>query len=118
RAGIGLERMAVAVALGPLVLVSSADREDHGVVAGRWGAVVAGRAVDRKCDLPRRRDGEPEGVPQAIGPHGAALRREGIVGGHRAVGVVAQHLAERTPDVLGLVGVVLLAEGDVELAVG
>ena len=67
-------------------------------------------------------EGEGEGVAQAEGPDGAVvaggLVEERVVGGDRAVRVDAQDLAEEVGQRLGVGAVGVLADGDVELAVG
>src|SRR5580704_7550638 len=108
--------MAVAVAAGPLVMSAAGHVQVDGVVAGAGAARIARRSIHGDCQLAGRRECDAEWIAQAVRPDGI-FRAERIVRGDRAVRVVAEHLAADVVDVLRAGGIVLIPEGDVELAV-
>src|SRR2546423_6256034 len=106
---------AIAEAGRPLV-ISAADRPINLIPATARRSRVAGWPVVRDHQRAIRREGEPERIAQADRPDGVS-RAEWVVARHCAVGVVAQNLAADARRLLGLGCHMVLAEGDVELAV-
>ena len=122
--GCARYEMGVAVAGRPLV-PGAGYYPERQVVPGGRRADVAGRSVRRDERVPVVVEREPEGVAKAADPDGG-VRSERVIARNRPVGLVAQDLAADVVRVLGHRGLaphgrlghrVLVAEGDVELAV-
>src|SRR2546429_7476714 len=107
---------AIAKAGRPLV-ISAADHPINLIPAAAGRSRVAGWPVVRDHQCAIRREGEAERIAQADRPDGVS-RAEWVVARNSAVGVVAQNLAADARRLLGLGRHVVLAEGDVKLAVG
>src|SRR5256885_8032547 len=106
---------AIAKAGRPLV-ISAADHPINLIPAAAGRSRVAGWPVVRDHQRAIRREGEAERIAQADRPDGVS-RAEWVVARNRAVGVVAQNLAADARRLLGLGRHVVLAQGDVKLAV-
>src|SRR5438552_1336627 len=107
---------AIAVTGRPLV-ISAADHPVDLIPAAARRSRVAGWPVVRDHQGAVGSEGEAEWIAQADRPDWVA-RAERVVARNRAIGVVAQNLAADARRVLRLGRHVVLAQGDVQLAVG
>src|SRR6266705_6047088 len=107
---------AIAVARRPLVIAAPAHAVNLIPAAARRSR-VAGWPVVRDHQGAVGREREAERIAQPDRPDGVA-RAERVVARNGSVGVVAQDLAADARRILRLGGHVVLAQGDVELAVG
>src|SRR5438552_16582848 len=106
---------AIAEARRPLV-ISAPDHPVNLIPAATRRSGVAGWPVVRDHQGAVGREGEAERIAQADRPDGVA-RAERVVAGNGAIGVVAEDLAAEARGFLRLGRHVLLAQGDIELAV-
>src|SRR6266480_7617504 len=107
---------AIAEAGWPLV-ISAPDNPVDFIPAAARRSRVAGWPIVRDHQGAVGGEGEAERIAQADRPDGVA-RAERVVARNRAIGVVAEDLAADARCVLRLGRHVVLAKGDVELAVG